>query len=120
MISEIGQQTVGRWADMMARYGYDWEAYDVTTDDHYIIKTYRILGKTGQEDSWVTPETSKGSVLCQHGGGQDAWTWMGRIQNDDLPFQLQLVDAGYDVWVANSRGTGVSWGHETLDPMVDK
>ena len=36
-----------RMADVMTKYGYDWEAIKVHTDDHYILSTFHVLGKTG-------------------------------------------------------------------------
>ena len=53
-----------RFAAVMEQWGYDWEAHKVHTDDHYILTTFHILGKTGA-DRLAGP--SRGSVLCQHG-----------------------------------------------------
>ena len=54
-----------RFADLMDKWGYDWEAFKVHTDDHYILSTFHILGKTGEKR--VPANESKGTVLCQHG-----------------------------------------------------
>ena len=49
----------------MDKFGYDWEAFKVHTEDHYILSTFHILGKKGEER--VPAKESKGTVLCQHG-----------------------------------------------------
>ena len=104
-----------RFSEVMDRYGYDWEAFKVHTQDHYILTTFHILGKTGE----ARPTESKGSVLCQHGDTQDGASWLGKSFNERGPFHLKLVDAGYDIWIGNNRGTEYSWDHETLDSSAD-
>ena len=47
----------------MTKYGYDWEPVNVTTEDNFIITTFHVLGKTGEE----RPSVSAGSILVQHG-----------------------------------------------------
>jgi len=80
----------------MDNWGYDWEAHTVHTEDHYILTTFHVLGKTAAAES-------KGTVLCQHGDYEDAALWLATF--DGKPFHLQLVDQGYDVWLGNNRGT---------------
>ena len=102
-----------RFADTMDKYGYDWEAYKVHTEDHYILTTFRVLGKTGEP----RPADSKGSVLLQHGDMEDGARWVSNM--DGKPFHLLLVDEGYDVWIGSNRGTEYSWDHETLSSKDD-
>ena len=61
-----------RFAEVMSSQGYDWEAIKVTTDDHYILTTFHILGKT--DGSTQTP--LNGSVLIQHGLFEDGTSWL--------------------------------------------
>ena len=84
------------------------------TSDHYILTTFHILGKPNDNSP------SQGSVLIQHGAYMDGADWIKDQTNSQrTPFQLQLVDAGYDVWIGSNRGTMYSWGHETLSAEQD-
>ena len=38
-----------RFQAVMDKYGYEWEAIKVTTEDDYIISTFHVLGKTGAD-----------------------------------------------------------------------
>lgn len=60
-------------ADVMTKYGYDWEAIKVHTEDHYILSTFHVLGKTGGQER---PEESRGTVLIQHGDLEDGAFWL--------------------------------------------
>ena len=33
-----------RFATAMARFGYDWVAHEVVTEDNYILTTFQVLG----------------------------------------------------------------------------
>ena len=39
----------------------------------------------------------------------------GNFGEGDLPLPIRLMNEGYDVWLANMRGTQYSRQHETLD-----
>lgn len=89
-----------RMARTMERFGYTWKAYKVTTDDGFILTTFRI---TGNSDGPFTP--TKPPVLIQHGDYDDAVAWLRFYKDDDLPMHMKLAEDGYDVWMGNNRGT---------------
>ena len=87
----------------MERYGYTWEPFEVTTEDGYILTTFHITGKQGEDPQ----ELTKPPILLNHGLGDDARRWLNHFLFGK-PFHLKLVDEGYDVWMSNNRGTEYS------------
>ncbi|XP_010928519.1 triacylglycerol lipase 2 [Elaeis guineensis] len=91
-------------------YGYECEEHTVTTEDGYILSMQRIPnGRLGTPTSG-----SKTPVLLQHGLLMDGITWL--LNSPDESLGYILADNGYDVWIANTRGTIYSLGHTSLSP----
>lgn len=89
---------------------YKCQEYHVVTDDGYIISMSRFpQGRNGEGVG-----SNKQPVLLQHGLLVDGMTWMLNSANESLAFIL--ADNGYDVWIANTRGTRFSRRHLSLDP----
>ncbi|TKY47925.1 Triacylglycerol lipase 2 [Spatholobus suberectus] len=80
----------------------------VTTEDGYILSLQRLpAGRSGKK-------ADKPPVLLQHGLLFDAITWLFNTPDESLGFIL--ADNGYDVWLANVRGTKYSRRHRSLNP----
>ncbi|XAR55313.1 Triacylglycerol lipase [Bertholletia excelsa] len=93
---------------MVKPQGYVCEDHKVTTKDGYILGMQRIpKARSGR-----SPD--KPPVLLQHGLMVDSVTWLLNSPDESLAFIL--ADNGYDVWLANTRGTNSSLGHTTLSP----
>ncbi|XP_029158384.1 lipase 1-like [Nylanderia fulva] len=81
--------------------GYPTETHVVTTEDGYLLTLHRIPGGNGSLP-----------VLLVHGAFSDDYVWITLGKGKALAYLL--ADQGYDVWLANLRGTTHSRDHISL------
>ncbi|KAG2580205.1 triacylglycerol lipase 2-like [Panicum virgatum] len=102
----------GPCALAVAPLGYPCEEHQVTTADGYILSLQRIPRGRGRGGGGGARAGQP--VLLQHGVLADGMSWLLASPEESLPFIL--ADRGFDVWVANNRGTRWSRRHVSLDP----
>ncbi len=91
------------YAEYFASYGYLLETHKALTKDGYILTLWRIPGKLHEKRERKPP------VLLQHGVMDNGFSWIFKTMYKNFP--IILSDAGYDVWIGNTRGTIQSLEH---------
>ena len=94
-------------------HGYKIEKHFYETADNYINCTFRIPGPAAS-----TKENTKDKpvIVLQHGLNDSSQCFM--IDGKDS-LALFFVDAGFDVWLNNTRGNRFSQHHKFFDPKYD-
>ncbi|KAL1429425.1 hypothetical protein MTO96_002472 [Rhipicephalus appendiculatus] len=107
LATEVSEQAKLPPADLMRYFGYNVEVHKVTTADGYILEVDRILpSSNGNTTSSRTP------MLLVHGLLANAVSWTANLPSQSPGFLL--ADAGFDVWLVNSRGVPQSNYHVNL------
>ena len=64
VVSIQDQQDYPEFANNMAKWGYTWDAHKVQTDDGFVLTTFHVTGKIGEQ---IETDKDRAPVLLMHG-----------------------------------------------------
>ncbi|XP_063163536.1 lipase member M-like [Candoia aspera] len=105
---EVHPETFMNVSEILQHHGYPCEEHEILTNDGYFLTINRIL--YGRKTSEKT--ASRPSVLVMPGVLTNCGIWVANEPNSSLGFIL--ADAGFDVWLANNRGSRWCKRHQHL------
>jgi len=85
-----------------AELGFETKLYYAETGDKHKLGLIKIEGKIGEERK---PIEEQKPLVLHHGLGMNADSWIMHATNSRESLPLLLHENGYDVWVANNKGT---------------
>ena len=88
------------YKDYIKSQGYKLEEHEVITEDGYILNLWHIVKNLSFDKNKV--------IFIQPGFMCSSWVFF-QLGKNSLPFLL--IEKGYDVWIANNRGTLFSMEH---------
>ncbi|CAH0560010.1 unnamed protein product [Brassicogethes aeneus] len=102
----------GNIENLVKENNYAYERFEVQTEDGYIMELYRVFDVQNRKQ-----QSDKEAVLLFHGYLYNCEEFAMGGDAESLAFYL--VQQGYEVYLANARGTTYGMRHIHLNPKTD-
>ncbi|KAJ1529188.1 hypothetical protein ONE63_005994 [Megalurothrips usitatus] len=106
---QLGRRSVIGTANLAAEHGYTAENHTVRTADGFLLTLFRLVGPAAP----ASAASARPPVLLAH-------ALLGSSADFLVLGKGRALDAGFDVWLFNARGTTPSKKHEHLSPAHAK